>query len=176
MWKGLGYVARSTTTHPGFKKARLRSPDWRLVRAPSLALGREKGRFKRLRHADTRLTTGWEYVGEALPRIAWRGRCSRSDPCTMSRTRLTPEIQKSIVAFVRAGGYPDVAAEAAGIPRELFRRWMKQADGPRPSAAVRELAQAVRQAQAQARLGRRDRDPGRQAARLAQERPRQGCP
>jgi len=67
MWKGLGYVARSTTTHPAFKKARLRSPHWRLARAPSLAGGRETGRFKRLRHADTRLTTGWEYVGEALP-------------------------------------------------------------------------------------------------------------
>ena len=53
--------------HPGFKKARLRSSDWKLVRAPSLARGGEKGRFKRLRHADTRLTTGWEYVGPSLP-------------------------------------------------------------------------------------------------------------
>lgn len=67
MWKALGYVARSTTTHPGFKKARLRSKDWRLARAPSLALGKQRGRFKRLKHADTRLTTGWEYVGEAMP-------------------------------------------------------------------------------------------------------------
>jgi GNAT superfamily N-acetyltransferase/ABC-type lipoprotein export system ATPase subunit len=67
MWKGLGYVARSTTTHPGFKKARLRSPHWRLARGPSLAGGRETGRFRSLRHAHTRLTTGWEYVGEPLP-------------------------------------------------------------------------------------------------------------
>lgn len=73
LWKGMGYVARSTTTHPAFKKARLRSPDWRLARSPSLATGREKGRFRGLRHADSRLTTGWEYVGEAMPyRLARR--------------------------------------------------------------------------------------------------------
>src|SRR5262249_35041944 len=67
LWRGLGYRALSTTTHPALTRSRLRSPLWRLTRPPSLATGREK-RLKRLRHATTRLTAGFEYVGPALPR------------------------------------------------------------------------------------------------------------
>lgn len=61
MWKALGHRAASTTTHPAFIAARQRSPYWRMVRAPSLA--RARGRF---RHATTRLTAGFEYIGPAL--------------------------------------------------------------------------------------------------------------
>src|SRR5262249_54994210 len=56
-WKGLGYRASSTTTHPAFIAARRRNPLWRLTRAPSLAGG--SGKFK---HATTRLTAGFEYI------------------------------------------------------------------------------------------------------------------
>jgi hypothetical protein len=66
LWKGLGYRALSTTTHPAMIRARCRSPLWRLTRAPSLAAGRER-RLTGLRHAATRLTAGFEYVGPALP-------------------------------------------------------------------------------------------------------------
>jgi GNAT superfamily N-acetyltransferase len=58
LWKVLGMKAHSTTTHPGFIAARLRSQDWRLIRAPALAR-----RHSRVRHAVTRLTAGFEYVG-----------------------------------------------------------------------------------------------------------------
>jgi hypothetical protein len=68
MWKGLGWRAVSTTTHPAMIQARLRSGLWRLRRPPSLAAGRER----RLRHATTRLTAGFEYVGAALPRLLAR--------------------------------------------------------------------------------------------------------
>jgi hypothetical protein len=71
---------------------------------------------------------------------------------TMARYRITAKLQHDIVSFVQAGGFPEVAAEAAGIPREVFRRWMAQAGRPRSSKSVRELAEAVRKAQAQARL------------------------
>ena len=67
LWKGLGCRAVSTTTHPAMIRARLRSPLWRLRRAPSLASGRER-RLRALKHAATRLTAGFEYVGPALPR------------------------------------------------------------------------------------------------------------
>jgi hypothetical protein len=67
LWKGLGCRAVSTTTHPAMIRARLRSPLWRLRRAPSLAGGRER-RLRSLKHAATRLTAGFEYVGPALPR------------------------------------------------------------------------------------------------------------
>jgi ABC-type transport system involved in cytochrome c biogenesis ATPase subunit len=68
LWKGLGYRALSTTTHPAMVQARLRSPLWRLHRPPSLATGRER-RLRGLRHATTRLTAGFEYVGPAMPRF-----------------------------------------------------------------------------------------------------------
>jgi GNAT superfamily N-acetyltransferase len=67
MWKALGYRAISTTTHPAMMRARQKSPHWRLRRPPSLAVGRER-RLKKLQHATTRLTAGFEYVGPALPR------------------------------------------------------------------------------------------------------------
>ena len=59
-------VATSTTTHPAMIRARLKSPHWRMHRRPSLAAGRER-RLRNLRHATTRLTAGFEYVGPPLP-------------------------------------------------------------------------------------------------------------
>jgi GNAT superfamily N-acetyltransferase len=67
MWKGLGYRAISTTTHPAMIHSRLRSKDWRMQRAPSLA-SRGSRRERRLRHATTRLTAGFEYVGQGMNR------------------------------------------------------------------------------------------------------------
>ncbi|MFO0929165.1 MAG: hypothetical protein U0736_19435 [Gemmataceae bacterium] len=70
-WRGLGYRAVSTTTHPAFVRARLRSPFWVLRRAPSLARGHEP-RLRTLRHASTRLTAGFEYTGPPLPPLLAR--------------------------------------------------------------------------------------------------------
>jgi energy-coupling factor transporter ATP-binding protein EcfA2 len=64
LWRALGFRAVSTTTHPGLIRARLRSRDWVLRRRPSLSPG---GGDRRVRHAATRLTAGFEYVGRALP-------------------------------------------------------------------------------------------------------------
>jgi energy-coupling factor transporter ATP-binding protein EcfA2 len=65
LWKGLGFRASSTTTHPAFIAARKRSPWWRLVRAPGLVRAlREK--HSRVQHAAARLTAGFEYIGPAL--------------------------------------------------------------------------------------------------------------
>ena len=66
LWRGLGIRAVSTTTHPAMIRARLRSRLWRLRRPPSLASGGER-RLRGLKHATTRLTAGFEYVGPALP-------------------------------------------------------------------------------------------------------------
>jgi ABC-type arginine transport system ATPase subunit/GNAT superfamily N-acetyltransferase len=68
LYAALGYRALSTTTHPAFIAARLRSSDWKLRRAPSLASsGRPHSRMEqRLKHAATRLTAGFEYVGPPL--------------------------------------------------------------------------------------------------------------
>jgi GNAT superfamily N-acetyltransferase len=61
LWKGLGYRALSTTTHPALIAARLRSGLWRLIRRPSFARGGD-----RCTHATTRLTAGFEYTGPPL--------------------------------------------------------------------------------------------------------------
>jgi energy-coupling factor transporter ATP-binding protein EcfA2 len=65
LWLGLGYRAFSTTTHPAMIRARLRSPHWHMHRAPSPASGRER-KLRRLRHAVTRWTASFTYVGPPL--------------------------------------------------------------------------------------------------------------
>ncbi len=61
MWKALGYRALSTTTHPAMIAARYASSLWRMHRRPSFAGGGDK-----LKHATTRLTAGFEYIGPAM--------------------------------------------------------------------------------------------------------------
>jgi hypothetical protein len=78
-------------------------------------------------------------AGQALPRAA--------EPANVE---LTPAIERSIVAYVRAGGFPHVAAVAAGVPRELFDEWMQ--NGAQADSKFRSFYLAVLQAQAQARL------------------------
>jgi hypothetical protein len=65
---------------------------------------------------------------------------------------LTPELQATICAFIRSGAFPQIAAEAAGIPQKVFERWLRYGQAKRPLALYRNFAQAVRQAQAHARL------------------------
>lgn len=65
LWTALGYRAISTTTHPAMIASRLRSPLWRMHRPPSMASGRLSATFP-FRHATTRLTAGFAYVGPPL--------------------------------------------------------------------------------------------------------------
>ncbi len=69
------------------------------------------------------------------------------------RPLLTPEIEAKILAYVRAGGFAHVAAEAAGLTREVFEEWMRKGESKRAIPKYRLFAEAVRQAEAQARLG-----------------------
>ena len=64
----------------------------------------------------------------------------------MSRSRMkrTPAVEQALVAYVRAGSFPHVAAEAAGVPPDVFAGWLT-------SRGHRDFARAVRQAHAQAR-------------------------
>lgn len=67
LWRALGFRVLSTTTHPGLIRSRVRDPDWRMTRPPSLVSG--CGDLKgRMRHATGRLTAGFEYVGPAMDR------------------------------------------------------------------------------------------------------------
>ena len=67
--------------------------------------------------------------------------------------RLTDDVEKQILAFLRAGGTPHVAAQAAGISADCFAQWFQEGKSPRGRRRYRRFAQAVEQAAAQARLG-----------------------
>lgn len=74
MWKALGQRAKSTTTHPAMIRSRSNSPNWAMVRKPGLAkhnVNRNKY-TQNLKHATTRLTCGFDYVGPAMEREAAR--------------------------------------------------------------------------------------------------------
>jgi hypothetical protein len=64
---------------------------------------------------------------------------------------LTPALQEKIVAALRAGGFPLVAAGAWGVSPRTYRRWLRRGEvqGIEP---YRSFAAAVREAIAQARL------------------------
>jgi hypothetical protein len=70
----------------------------------------------------------------------------------MPRTpRLTPELTRRIVSFIRAGGYDWVAAQAAGVSLAVFRGWLERgvASSRQP---YRGLYLEVEQAKGHARL------------------------
>jgi hypothetical protein len=69
-----------------------------------------------------------------------------------ARYRLTLALQEQIAAFIRAGGFAHVAAEAAGLPRAVFARWLERGERPGAPANYRTFARAIREAEAQARL------------------------
>jgi hypothetical protein len=69
-----------------------------------------------------------------------------------ARYRLTLALKEKIAAFIRAGGFAHVAAEAAGLPREVFARWLARGERDDAPANYRAFARAIREAEAQARL------------------------
>src|SRR6266849_6594521 len=71
----------------------------------------------------------------------------------MPRYLLTPEVERLILSYIRSGGYPWVAAESAGIPRNVFGRWLRQGAKPGSRSLYRRFYDNVIQARAQARLG-----------------------
>jgi len=64
----------------------------------------------------------------------------------------TIRLQNEICAFIRQGGFPEAAAEAAGVPQATFRQWLARGQAPRAKAPFRAFAAEVRKAAAQARV------------------------
>jgi hypothetical protein len=59
---------------------------------------------------------------------------------------------KRIVAAIHHGAYPFVAAEAVGIPREVFAEWMRRGSFKHAAPRFRRFRDQVREAIATARL------------------------
>ena len=72
----------------------------------------------------------------------------------MARVNRGPsaELQRTIVAYIRAGAYPAVAAEATGVPASVFRQWIDRGGKRRGPALYRNFRAAVVEAAAQARV------------------------
>ncbi len=76
--------------------------------------------------------------------------------------------------FVRAGCFPEVAAEAVGVPVGIFRGWLQRAERkPCPIRYVQLRDKAARGGRTSPRRGRGDAVSGRPHL-LAAARPRQG--
>src|SRR5438034_157661 len=68
---------------------------------------------------------------------------------------LTPEIERTILAYILSGAFDHAAAEAAGISVRTFREWMARGEGTHPTRPstpkLKRFAKAVRQAKAETR-------------------------
>jgi hypothetical protein len=64
-------------------------------------------------------------------------------------TRLTPELEHQILAFIRAGSFVHDAFRAAGVPDRAWQRWM---DPAHTRGKFYNLQNKIKQAQATARI------------------------
>jgi hypothetical protein len=72
---------------------------------------------------------------------------------TQAMQLLTPQLQQKICSGIKKGAFPHVAAQAAGVRREDFEKWLASGRRGRGSRQkYRAFVQAVEQAQAMARL------------------------
>ena len=71
------------------------------------------------------------------------------------RWKWTAELEETICNFVRAGGFPQVAAEAAGVPPGVFAEWMRRGMARRITSRNKRFVgfwAAVERARSEARL------------------------
>jgi len=64
----------------------------------------------------------------------------------------TDKLTKEITAYIRAGGFPHVAAEAAGIAKPVFDSWITKGTKQGAREPFRTFVARINQAKAQARL------------------------
>ena len=69
-----------------------------------------------------------------------------------TRPRLTAALENKILVWIRSGDYPHLAAEAEGIPQEVFEQWLARGTGKRASRRYRDFARNVRKASAIGRI------------------------
>ncbi len=66
-------------------------------------------------------------------------------------TKLTPEVQQTIVTYLKAGNYVETAAAAAGISKETIYAWLKR--GAKAKKGIhREFSDAIEKALAEGEI------------------------
>ena len=68
------------------------------------------------------------------------------------KPRLTSNLRQQILAGIRSGGYPQVAAAAWGVTAALLQSWLERGRGAKAREPYVSFAADVTQAEAQARL------------------------
>ena len=63
--------------------------------------------------------------------------------------KLTPEVQQTIVSYIRSGNYVETSAAAAGITKETFYSWLRSGANAK-SGIFKEFSDAVKRAMAEA--------------------------
>lgn len=104
MWRGLGFRALSTTSAPAMIRSRNASKNWKLTRRPSISAPdagtRTRARMQRagklpagqkaeasvtMAHASNRLTCGFSYVGDPMPRTQAEKLIAKYTPAPKTR-------------------------------------------------------------------------------------------
>lgn len=70
----------------------------------------------------------------------------------MNEPKLSAELARGILAGIRAGGFPHVAAAAYGVDLALWERWLRRGRRRHAREPYRSFVRKVEEAQAQARL------------------------
>lgn len=66
-------------------------------------------------------------------------------------TALTPEIHNRVIAYIKAGGYVETAAAAAGVNKSTLYNWLKR--GAKEDAGIyRDFSESVEKAMAEAEM------------------------
>ncbi len=67
------------------------------------------------------------------------------------RYRLTPEMITDIVSRIKGGAYASVAAQASGLPPEVFQQWMERGTSKNARSPYHEFAASIQAGIAHAR-------------------------
>lgn len=62
--------------------------------------------------------------------------------------KLTPELAYEIVSYINAGNYPQIAAEACGVGKSTYYRWLEKGR-EEPNSKFGDFWEAVKKAKAQ---------------------------
>jgi hypothetical protein len=82
-----------------------------------------------------------------------------------TRPKLTDALEDRILVWIRSGAFPQVAAEAEGVPRAVYQQWIERGTRtspppiPRYQRFVRKIQKAAGVGRIRAEIALREKDP-----------------